>query len=451
MMPARGKMRPQLLALFAHDDIEMGHVFATAYGRNPDPRIAQASGITRSDLPTPRVPSVEVRKLGQQYGRLHLVHAAIVDSVQRHMILWVPAVLPQQLDSGRDACIVRHDRPGVADGAQVLRRIEAEGCRPPEAAGFFSVADRAMSLRAILDHRDAVSVGDAQQMRHVVQQSIKMRYNHGVYALRQERGCRSRPQTPSRRMRPPVRKCTIRPSAFIETNVRGTFALLETALRHWSQLRGARHDGFRFVHVSTDEVFGTLAEERSFNVNSRYAPNSPYAASKAAADHLARAWHRTYGIPVIITNCSNNYGPWQHAEKLIPTVIRYALAGAPIPIYGTGLNVRDWLYVEDHVSALMATLRDGRPGDTYLFGGRGEMSNLDLATMICSLLDARRPRSDRKSYSDQITFVVDRPGHDLRYAVDPRTRKPLSAGKQRKLSQRVSRKPSTGIWPIQII
>ena len=209
------------------------------------------------------------------------------------------------------------------------------------------------------------------------------------------------------------------PGAFIETNVRGTFVLLEIALRHWSQLRGARHDGFRFVQVSTDEVFGTLSEERSFDLNSRYAPNSPYAASKAAADHLARAWHRTYGIPVIITNCSNNYGPWQHAEKLIPTVIRYALAGAPIPIYGTGRNIRDWLYVEDHVTALMAALRGGRPGDTYLFGGRCEMCNLDLASMVCSLLDARRPRSDGKSYSQQITFVVDRPGHDLRYAIDP--------------------------------
>ena len=187
------------------------------------------------------------------------------------------------------------------------------------------------------------------------------------------------------------------PGAFIETNVRGTFVLLETALRHWSQLRGARQNGFRFVHVSTDEVFGTVAEEGPFDVNSRYAPNSPYAASKAAADHLARAWHRTYGMPVIITNCSNNYGPWQHAEKLIPTVIRYALAGAPIPIYGTGQNIRDWLYVEDHVAALMAALREGRAGDTYLFGGRCEMSNLDVASKLCGLLDARRRRSDGRS------------------------------------------------------
>ena len=209
------------------------------------------------------------------------------------------------------------------------------------------------------------------------------------------------------------------PGAFIETNVQGTFILLETALRHWWQLRGARHDDFRFVHVSTDEVFGTLAEGRSFDVKSRYAPNSPYAASKAAADHLARAWHRTYGMPVIVTNCSNNYGPWQHAEKLIPTVIRYALGGAPIPIYGAGQNIRDWLYVEDHVAGLLTALREGRPGDTYLFGGRCEMSNLDVASKLCGLLDSRRRRSDGRSYAEQITFVVDRPGHDFRYAVDP--------------------------------
>jgi dTDP-glucose 4,6-dehydratase len=208
-------------------------------------------------------------------------------------------------------------------------------------------------------------------------------------------------------------------AAFIETNVRGTFVLLEVALRHWSGLHGQRRDGFRFIHVSTDEVFGTLAEDGCFNATSRYAPNSPYAASKAAGDHLARAWHRTYGLPVTVTNCSNNYGPRQHAEKFIPTVIRYALADAPIPLYGTGGNIRDWLYVDDHVAGLMATLQQGRPGETYLFGGRGEMRNLDLAGMICTLLDARRPRRDGKSYAEQITFVADRPGHDWRYAIDP--------------------------------
>ena len=209
------------------------------------------------------------------------------------------------------------------------------------------------------------------------------------------------------------------PGAFLATNMRGTFVLLEAALHHWSRLPRARRDAFRFVHVSTDEVFGTLAENGTFDANSRYAPSSPYAASKAAADHLARVWHQTYGLPVIITNCSNNYGPRQHAEKLIPTVIRHALGDAPIPLYGTGRNVRDWLNVADHVAGLMAAVRQGRPGDTYLFGGRRELRNIDLVLMICDLLDARRPRADGKPYARQITFVADRPGHDFRYAVDP--------------------------------
>jgi dTDP-glucose 4,6-dehydratase len=208
-------------------------------------------------------------------------------------------------------------------------------------------------------------------------------------------------------------------SAFVATNVQGTFVLLEAALRYWSRLNGQRRDGFRLVHVSTDEVFGALAEDGMFDASSRYAPNSPYAASKAAADHFARAWGRTYGLPVIVTNCSNNYGPRQHAEKLIPTVIRHALEGAPIPIYGAGLNTRDWLYVDDHVQGLMAATRHGRPGDTYLFGGRCEIRNIDLARTICALIDARRPRGDGASHAAQIAFVADRPGHDLRYAVDP--------------------------------
>lgn len=209
------------------------------------------------------------------------------------------------------------------------------------------------------------------------------------------------------------------PAAFIDTNVHGTFVLLEAALHHWSILSRARRDAFRFIHVSTDEVFGSLTDDGCFDATSRYAPNSPYAATKAAADHLARAWHRTYGLPVIVTNCSNNYGPRQHAEKFIPTVIRYALAGAPIPLYGTGGNIRDWLYVDDHFAALMAALQCGRPGDCYLFGARGEMPNLDLAGRICALLDERKPRPDGSSYANQITLVADRPGHDWRYAIDP--------------------------------
>src|SRR5260370_19042332 len=208
-------------------------------------------------------------------------------------------------------------------------------------------------------------------------------------------------------------------SAFVATNVQGTFVLLEAALRYWSRLSGPRRDGFRFVHISTDEVFGALAEERVFTAATRYAPNSPYAASKAAAAHFARAWSATYGLPVIVPNCSNNYGPRQHAEKLIPTVIRHALEGAPIPIYGAGLNTRDWLYVDDHVEGLIAAARRGRPGDTYLFGGRCETRNIDLAKTICAVLDARRSRPDGASHAAQIAFVADPPGHDLRYAVDP--------------------------------
>jgi dTDP-glucose 4,6-dehydratase len=209
------------------------------------------------------------------------------------------------------------------------------------------------------------------------------------------------------------------PGEFVATNVNGTFVLLEAATRQWSRLSGERRDRFRFIHVSTDEVFGSLGETGCFDSSSRYAPNSPYAASKAASDHFARAWHHTYGLPVIVTNCSNNYGPRQHAEKLIPTVIRHALDGAPIPVYGSGANTRDWLYVEDHVSGLLAALGHGKPGDTYLFGGRCEVRNIDLVTKICALLDARSPHSEASSYAQQITFVTDRPGHDFRYAIDP--------------------------------
>jgi dTDP-glucose 4,6-dehydratase len=208
------------------------------------------------------------------------------------------------------------------------------------------------------------------------------------------------------------------PDAFIATNIVGTYVLLEAALRYWSTLDAARRDRFRFVQVSTDEVFGALGDHGAFAPDSRYAPNSPYAASKAAGDHFARAWHHTYGLPVIVTNSSNNYGPWQHAEKLVPTVIRCALAGEPIPIFGAGANVRDWLYVTDHVAGLFAALENGRPGRCYLFGSGSGQRNLDLATTICGLLDVRRPRADGKPYAGQIALVTDRPGHDHRYAID---------------------------------
>jgi dTDP-glucose 4,6-dehydratase len=209
------------------------------------------------------------------------------------------------------------------------------------------------------------------------------------------------------------------PEAFVATNVRGTFVLLEAALRHWSRLRGARRGSFRFVQVSTDEVFGALTGDGPFNTNSGYAPNSPYAASKAAADHFARAWYRTYGVPVIVTNCSNNYGPRQHMEKSHSHGDSACARGRSRPDLRhrgqpTGLAVR-----RSHFQGLMAALRHGRPGQTYLFGGRCQIRNLDLAKMICALLDARRPRNDGKPYEQQIDFVMDRPGHDFRYAVDP--------------------------------
>jgi dTDP-glucose 4,6-dehydratase len=207
------------------------------------------------------------------------------------------------------------------------------------------------------------------------------------------------------------------PAAFLTTNVLGTFVLLEAALRHHARIGEYK---FRFIHVSTDEVFGTLGETGAFTPESRYAPNSPYAASKAAADHFARAWQQTYGLPVIVTNCANNYGPRQHAEKLIPTVIRHAVSGAPIPVYGRGENMRDWIYVDDHVNGLLLALDKGASGDSYLFGGRCVMRNIDLVRTLCGILDRLEPRADRKRYEEQITFVTDRLGHDFRYAIEPR-------------------------------
>ena len=205
------------------------------------------------------------------------------------------------------------------------------------------------------------------------------------------------------------------PSAFMTTNVDGTFSLLEAALSHWQE--AGTPDSFRFVHVSTDEVFGDLGpDDPVFNVDTPYAPSSPYSASKAASDHLARAWQRTYGLPVVVTNCTNNFGPWQHGEKLIPTVIRKAMLGAPIPIYGDGQNVRDWLYVEDHARGLISACT-APAGETLLFGARAERSNLDLVRAICAILDEERPKST--PYADQIQFVTDRQGHDRRYGIDP--------------------------------
>ena len=206
------------------------------------------------------------------------------------------------------------------------------------------------------------------------------------------------------------------PGAFIQTNVVGTYTLLEAARTFWDAQ--GRPDSFRFHHISTDEVFGSLGDTGLFTEDTPYDPHSPYSASKAGADHLVRAWHDTYGLPVLLTNCSNNYGPFHFPEKLIPVIILNALANKALPIYGTGSNIRDWLYVEDHADALLCVLQTGTVGRSYNIGGENECSNLDLVRRLCAILDDKRPKA-AGSYADQITFVADRPGHDARYAIDP--------------------------------
>ena len=208
------------------------------------------------------------------------------------------------------------------------------------------------------------------------------------------------------------------PAAFVQTNVVGTLNLLEKSRDYWKSLDAAGRDAFRFLHVSTDEVYGTLGESGKFTEETPYAPNSPYSASKAASDHLVRAFHHTYGLPVLTTNCSNNYGPYQFPEKLIPLIIARALAGEPLPVYGDGRNVRDWLYVGDHCAAIRRVLEAGRAGETYNVGGDAERQNLEVVKAICRLLDERSPLADGRSRESLITFVADRPGHDRRYAID---------------------------------
>ncbi len=205
------------------------------------------------------------------------------------------------------------------------------------------------------------------------------------------------------------------PGTFVDTNITGTYTLLEAARKYW--IARGKPDRFRFHHISTDEVFGSLGPKGLFTEDTPYDPRSPYSASKAASDHLVRAWHETYSLPVVLTNCSNNYGPYHFPEKLIPVVILNALAGKPLPIYGTGSNVRDWLYVEDHADALLLVANKGQIGRSYNIGGNNERSNLELVRSLCSILDELRPRS-QGSYAEQITFVPDRPGHDARYAID---------------------------------
>ncbi len=209
------------------------------------------------------------------------------------------------------------------------------------------------------------------------------------------------------------------PGDFIETNIVGTFRLLESVRGYWSALPDADKTAFRFLHVSTDEVYGSLAkDDPAFTENHRYEPNSPYSASKAASDHLVRAWHHTYGLPVLTTNCSNNYGPYHFPEKLIPLMIVNALAGKPLPVYGDGMQVRDWLYVKDHCSAIRRVLEAGRLGEVYNVGGWNEKPNIEIVQTVCALLDEMRPRADGRPYAAQISYVTDRPGHDRRYAID---------------------------------
>jgi len=209
------------------------------------------------------------------------------------------------------------------------------------------------------------------------------------------------------------------PLKFIDTNIVGTYKLLDVTLKYWNSLDEHSKNNFRMLHVSTDEVFGALTKnQKAFSEDHRYQPNSPYSASKAASDHLVRAWHHTYGLPVLTTNCSNNYGPYHFPEKLIPLAITNALAGKPLPIYGNGLQIRDWLYVKDHCSAIRCVLEFGRIGDTYNVGGWNEKTNIDVVRTICSILNELRPKRDGQLYEEQIEYVNDRPGHDFRYAID---------------------------------
>jgi dTDP-glucose 4,6-dehydratase len=208
------------------------------------------------------------------------------------------------------------------------------------------------------------------------------------------------------------------PEAFIQTNINGTFTLLENVRHYWRDLDSVRREQFRFLHISTDEVYGSLGAAGFFTEATAYAPNSPYSASKAAADHLVRSYFHTYGLPTLITNCSNNYGPYHFPEKLIPLIILNALEGKQLPIYGDGQNVRDWLYVADHCRAILKVLEQGRPGEKYNIGGHNEQTNLAIVQTLCDILDDKRPRADGLSYRQQIAFVQDRPGHDQRYAID---------------------------------
>ena len=308
-------------------------------------------------------------------------------------------------------------------GSSLVRRLLTRPDVTVVTVDKLTYAGNLDSLGAALEHPrhrfEQVDIGDAAQMQRVFEEHRP----DGVFHLAAESH---------------VDRSIDGPGAFIETNVVGTFHLLQEARRYWASLQGEARDAFRFLHVSTDEVFGSLGEDGAFREDTPYDPSSPYSASKAASDHLARAWHRTYGLPVIVTNCSNNYGPCQFPEKLIPLTILNAFAGLPLPVYGKGENVRDWLYVDDHAEALITAMERGRVGQTYLVSGREERRNIDVVRLVCGIVDELAPAADGTRRESLITFVTDRPGHDQRYAVD-------SSKIQRELGWRPSETFETGL------
>lgn len=288
-------------------------------------------------------------------------------------------------------------------GSALVRALVADGRARVITVDALTYAGNLESLREALDdphHRFIqADIADADAMRRIFQEHAPSLVFHLAAESHVDRSIDD-------------------PSAFVRTNVHGTFTLLHEATRWWERQSADVRSGFRFVHVSTDEVFGSLGASGRFTPETPYDPSSPYSASKAASDHLARAWHRTYGLPVVVTNCSNNYGPCQFPEKLIPLMILNGLDAKPLPVYGNGSNVRDWLYVDDHVRALRLAAERGEPGATYLVGGGAERSNLEVVHALCDALDQHLGRSGETSTRRQITFVTDRPGHDFRYAID---------------------------------
>ena len=282
--------------------------------------------------------------------------------------------------AGSDEPVVNLDKLTYAGNLETLASLQGH---PRHTFVQGDIGDRALVERLLADHRPRAVINFAAESH--VDRSI-----HG-------------------------------PEDFIQTNIVGTYHLLESVRGYWSALPEPEQKAFRFLHVSTDEVYGSLAKnDPAFAETKRYEPNSPYSASKAASDHLVRAWHHTYGLPVLTTNCSNNYGPYHFPEKLIPLVIHNALAGKPLPIYGDGQQVRDWLFVEDHCRAILRVLEAGQLGETYNIGGWNEKANLDVVRTLCAILDELKPRADGQPYASQITYVKDRPGHDRRYAIDAR-------------------------------